>query len=347
MSSKPPLKLDWCTQEAATYAVEKWHYSRRMPKSKLVKVGVWEGGRFVGCVIFGNGATPNLLKPYGLGRFEGCELVRVALTRHRTPVSRIVAVALRMLKAKFPRLRLVVSFADPDQGHVGTIYQAGGWVFAGRSVPCREFVIRGRRWHPRALNASKPAHLSGTEAARAMDPNFQVVMGSAKLRYLMPLDAGMREQLKAVAKPYPKRATSIAGDAPADQAGEGGSIPTVALLLLAALLALLRGTSGSARPLVLFDRTGALAKGVTTDAERIGELEKEECRWVPSPTQVLNDGGPVNAAPLSQLVNRDPRGYAEFFQLLGVGHGLTNGQNHPASSHIGFLDYFLNRQLPI
>ena len=42
------LRLDWCDQKAARYAVEMWHYSRSMPSSKLVRVGVWEGGRFVG-----------------------------------------------------------------------------------------------------------------------------------------------------------------------------------------------------------------------------------------------------------------------------------------------------------
>jgi hypothetical protein len=27
MSSKPVLKLDWCSHAAAKYAVEHWHYS--------------------------------------------------------------------------------------------------------------------------------------------------------------------------------------------------------------------------------------------------------------------------------------------------------------------------------
>ena len=55
--SSPRLKLDWATHEAATYAVEHWHYSHTMPKSKLVKIGVWEDGKFIGVVLFGVGAT--------------------------------------------------------------------------------------------------------------------------------------------------------------------------------------------------------------------------------------------------------------------------------------------------
>ncbi len=42
------LHLDFCSHEAAKYAVMRWHYSRRMPKSKLVRIGVWEDEKFVG-----------------------------------------------------------------------------------------------------------------------------------------------------------------------------------------------------------------------------------------------------------------------------------------------------------
>jgi hypothetical protein len=54
-------------------------------------------------------------------------------------------------------------------------------------------------------------------------------VGSAKYRYLMPLDDEMRAKIAPLAKPYPKRAGSIVTDAPANHAGEGGSVPTPAL----------------------------------------------------------------------------------------------------------------------
>jgi hypothetical protein len=80
MSSK--LKLDWCSFDAAKYACKSWHYSKCVPAGKLVKIGVWENEKFIGCVLYGLGATPNLSKPYGLTMTECCELVRVALTTH-------------------------------------------------------------------------------------------------------------------------------------------------------------------------------------------------------------------------------------------------------------------------
>ena len=129
--SKVELKLDWCSHEAAKYAVEHWHYSRRMPKSKLVTIGAWENGTFIGVVIFGYGATPEIGKPYGLKQTEICELVRVALNKHESPTSRILSIALKMLRKQSEGLRVIVSFADSEQGHHGGIYQATNWIFTG------------------------------------------------------------------------------------------------------------------------------------------------------------------------------------------------------------------------
>ena len=180
-----------------------------MPKSKLAKIGVWEDGKFIGVVIFGVGATSDLVKPYGLTPQQGCELVRVALTIHHSSVSRIVSIALKMIRKEFTGLRLVVSFADLEQGHVGSIYQAGGWLYAGKSAASDEYIVNGKRWHGRALRHEKPSHLTTKQTLERMDANYQVVKGSSKYRYLMPLDAEMKAKIEPLRKPYPKRAESV------------------------------------------------------------------------------------------------------------------------------------------
>src|SRR5262245_1992904 len=118
MSSLPELRVDWCSHAAARYACEKWHYSRRMPLGRLNMLGVWEGGTFIGAVVFAHGAAPKLGARYGLNQFQICELARVALHRHRWPVSRILAIAIRLLERHSPGLRLLISFADPAEGHI-------------------------------------------------------------------------------------------------------------------------------------------------------------------------------------------------------------------------------------
>lgn len=205
MSSKSELRLDWCNHDAARYACLNWHYSRSLPAGKLVKVGVWEAGQFKGCVLFSRGATAHLGTPYGLTQTECCELTRVSLNEHRAPVSRILAVALKFLKRVSPGLRLVVSFADPEHGHHGGIYQATNWLYTGQTDPSEEYVVNGRRMHARSLASIRPKNMTLKQYARSVDPYFHTVRGSAKHRYLMPLDERLRERIVHLARPYPKR----------------------------------------------------------------------------------------------------------------------------------------------
>ncbi len=224
------LRLDWCSYEAAKYAVEHWHYSQRMPKSKLARIGVWEDEKYIGCVLFGVGATGDLVKQFGLDKFQGCELVRVALTNHSTPVSRINAIALKMLKREFAGLRLVVSFADPEHGHVGGIYQAGGWIYTGDSVPADEYIINSKRWHGRSLRNTKPEEITTEQYAAHLDPNYQKIKGSSKHRYLYPLDEAMWKQIELLRRPYPKRGEGEIDSAAQSNVQTEGASPISPLL---------------------------------------------------------------------------------------------------------------------
>jgi len=189
-----------------------------MPAGKLVKVGAWENGKFVGVVIFGRGANNNIGKPYGLEQTSTCELVRIALTKHITPVSKIAAIAIKFLKSNSPGLRLIISYADPLQGHHGGIYQAGNWVYCGRSQAQQEVMHNGKIMHKRTANA-----LFGTIKGMKKSPIMW------KHKYLMPLDDEIRKRIIPLSKPYPKRAGSDTLDTPSDQLGKGGSLPTPAL----------------------------------------------------------------------------------------------------------------------
>ena len=209
--SKSDLKIDWATHAAAKYACENWHYSKCIPKSKLVKLGVWESGNFIGVVIFGLGANRNMSKPYGLKSFECCELVRVALTEHICHVTRIVALAIKFLKRSNSGLRLIVSFADPAVNHHGGIYQGGNWLYSGRCANGRE-VFHNGRWTKRI------------DKKRGHNGPTRLVPG--KHRYLMPLDDEMRKQIEPLRKPYPKRVRSVDSDTSTVQVEEGGANPT-------------------------------------------------------------------------------------------------------------------------
>lgn len=230
--TKPTLRLDWCSYEAAKYAVEHWHYSRSLPTPPLVKVGVWEDEKYIGCVLFSRGAARNIGSPFGLPNTEIAELTRVALTNHMTPVSRIVRVAIAFLKQSSPGLRLIVSFADPSQNHHGGIYQAGGWAYLGQQAPTVEFIAPdGKQWHGRMVSPTGQKKVYGQYRAVWKPEQCKKVTLPGKHKYAKALDDDMRAKIAHLAKPYPKRprAESIDADVPAFQVGEDGSLPISAL----------------------------------------------------------------------------------------------------------------------
>lgn len=222
MSSKSDLVVDFCSYQAAKYAVMHWHYSRAMPSTytRLVMVGVWEDARFVGSVIFSHGSNRNIGTPYGLTIFEAVELVRVALTKHANPVSRIVILAIKKLMTCSPGLRLLVSYADPMKGHIGMIYQAMNWVYVGETPPSSRYVIHGKMWHKKAAWAT-----FGTNKTDLL--GAEVLIDKGKYKYLYPLDRAMRRQIEPLRQPYPKRdMRPVKGDNPAtSEAGRFDSDP--------------------------------------------------------------------------------------------------------------------------
>jgi hypothetical protein len=204
-----------------------------LPSGKLVKIGAWENGKFIGVVIFSRGASPHLLDKYGLTQYEGCELTRVALTKHEAPVSRILSIALRFLRKQSPKLRLAVSFADPEQGHHGGIYQATNWLYTGTSGVTVEYFVRGKWRHVRGAYALVKTSIK----------QWPTRERAGKHRYIFPLDETLREKLLPMSQPYPRNKDyPVMTDgkalrapeakrvvAPSFHEGEGGSRPTSAL----------------------------------------------------------------------------------------------------------------------
>jgi len=218
--SKANLKINWATHEAASFACQNWHYSKCVPAGKLVKVGVWEDGKFIGVVLFGRGANARMAKHYGLNHDQACELVRVALTDHINKVTKIIKFAFKFLRLKCSKLKLIVSYADPSQGHHGGIYQAGNWIYSGRSQAQSDVLINGKLIHKKSANAKY-----GTASPEKIMQKYNVIAKYGprtwKHIYLMPLDKGMKKQIMPLSKPYPKRASSDTDDTLGNPAKKG------------------------------------------------------------------------------------------------------------------------------
>ncbi len=205
-TAEPPLHLEWVGHDAAVYACTHWHYSESVPAGKLVKVGVWEHGEFIGVILYSRGAAIHIGTPFGLKQTEICELTRVALRRHKTPVSRMLAISFKMLRQFCPGIRLVISFADSGEGHHGGIYQAGGWLYLGESLGTHKYRVNGVLVHPKTLHSTYGIGGQSIPWLRKnVDPKAERVHMPGKYKYAMPLDPAMMKKLIPQVQPYPKR----------------------------------------------------------------------------------------------------------------------------------------------
>lgn len=201
------IELRKATANAIRYACLNFHYSKCVP-SVSYGYNVYQDGDWCGVIMFGLGATPNIARPFGLIQGEVLELVRVALNGKQSATSECVAAALRKLHADAPQIKIVVSFADNDQNHVGTIYQATNWIYLGKygKGDRSAFIINGKKTHPRTIGSA--GGVQSIEWVRKhLDPNAQEFFTKGKEKYIFVFDKRLRKQWLKQAKPYPKKET--------------------------------------------------------------------------------------------------------------------------------------------
>jgi hypothetical protein len=165
-----------------------------------VRFGVWEDGDFIGAVVYSRGVNSAIGSLVGLGQEEAVELTRVALDDHDSPVSQIVSYTMDMLKEKDSGLRLLVSYADPAQGHTGGIYQAMNWVYIGQTEPSTQlYDEEGNAVHTRTKNMASANNYSTKDKYESLEKRR--VPG--KYKYVYPLDDAIERKVQELSKPYP------------------------------------------------------------------------------------------------------------------------------------------------
>ncbi len=197
-----PLFIAPCSREEAKTAINAWHYSKSTPKNTKHYFGVWEDGEFVGVVLFSAGANRYMAKQYGVT--GALELIRVALKPgHKTHVSRVVTIAIKLLKKQVPSLRLLVSYADPDEGHDGGIYRAMGWQYHGQQRHQAYFQINGKVVHKRSVCIRVGS--SVLSKVREVFPDAKFVRKPGKHKYVLALDDEAKKLVAPFSVPYPKK----------------------------------------------------------------------------------------------------------------------------------------------
>lgn len=149
------MRLTKASQKAVRYACLHFHYAKAVPVNTLGYNVYNDNDEWCGVVLFGSGSNNNIGNEYKLKQGQVFELVRVALNGKQSCTSQCVALALKALHKDCPLCRLVVSYADCDQNHLGTIYQATNWFYVGTMMQNEHdssWIIHGKRYHGRIIS---------------------------------------------------------------------------------------------------------------------------------------------------------------------------------------------------
>lgn len=203
------MRLTKATEKAVKYACMNFHYAKCVPVCTLAYNIYNQADEWCGCVVFGRGANKAIGIDYQTVMGGALELVRVALNGKQECTSQAVAMSLKQLKKDCPYCRLVVSYADIDQKHLGTIYQATNWVYIGETAvgESHAYIIDGVKHHEKTIRENVirkglPASLENVRKVYGQDT--QLFFSDGKRKYLFPLDKAMKKQIEPLRKPYPK-----------------------------------------------------------------------------------------------------------------------------------------------
>jgi hypothetical protein len=219
-------KIQIATNEMVEYACKNFHYSKSVPCGRKIAYSIFENKKFIGVIVYSLGANNNLAKSFNMVQGEVVELTRVALSKHQNPVSRYVAVSLKLLKKQCKSVKIVVSYADKEnQGHSGGIYQAGNWIYLGESkCSDAQFFYKGKWTHLRSINAIGEKNPALKEYLIKTLPKRK---NSDKHKYIYCFDKEIDVKYRKLAKRYPKKNACLVQE----QNGvipdkDGGATPT-------------------------------------------------------------------------------------------------------------------------
>lgn len=118
------------------------HYAKRWPSISYA-FGLFDGVELIGIVTYGTPPSSTLKKGVAGDEHKGdvIELNRLCLKYNRkNEASILVGRSLRIL----PKNKIIISFADTEQGHKGFVYQACNFTYHGLSAKRTDWKVKGK-----------------------------------------------------------------------------------------------------------------------------------------------------------------------------------------------------------
>lgn len=121
------------------------HYAKRWPSISYA-FGLFKNEELVGVVTYGTPCSAPLRRGIAGNAYklDVLELNRLCLKNNeRNEASFLVAKSLKLLKNLIGN-KIIISYADISQGHIGYVYQATNFLYCGLSAKRTDWKIKGK-----------------------------------------------------------------------------------------------------------------------------------------------------------------------------------------------------------
>lgn len=136
------MKVEPITRKECEPFVMGIHYAKRWPSISYA-FGLFDGDKLIGVCTYGTPPSAPLKRGVAGDELKDSilELNRLCLLDNKkNQASFLVANSLKML----PKNKIVISFADTEQGHRGVVYQASNFTYHGLSAKRTDWKVKGK-----------------------------------------------------------------------------------------------------------------------------------------------------------------------------------------------------------
>lgn len=175
------FKFKQITRKEAQAIIETWHYSKSV--NGLMSdycFGLFDKDTLIGAMIFGRPAMHNQSKKYVKDPEDLLELRRLACIDEtpKNTESFFIGHALRWLR-KNTDIKVILSYADSNYGHTGTIYKASNFKYLGMTKKGKVIMHGDKKYHDKAIRTKykgklKPFALRLKEALEKGEAHYVI-----------------------------------------------------------------------------------------------------------------------------------------------------------------------------
>ena len=210
MSNKNKLYVKEISRNDCEYFILNIHYAKRWPSISYAYGLFDDTDELIGVCTYGVPPSFPLKKGIAGEEFAAdvLELNRLVLKYNRkNEASFLVANSIK----KLPKPKIIVSFADLSQNHVGYVYQATNFIYTGLSAKRKDWKIKGKEHlHGFTIADEFRGHKNRAQAIREKyGDDFYMEERPRKHRYVFihgskTYKKNVLKNLKYKIKPYPK-----------------------------------------------------------------------------------------------------------------------------------------------